>query len=205
MFLFDLADLLRFVNLWFCVSPYHLRLFFLFWIYLLHQFTEKLRVFMQHGSFRVFVGRIDFWTVWIFIERLPLSRVIVIDIRSCVFLIELSLIIGMGLRPEESFCDWIYWIGDFWAHELDRTVASEIVIMVGSERRDVGTSGRPASHRRKARWQLEIFPLETIRRMTGIGLDVGEIRVFPLNNKKITLNITVVLLLKFNNSYQICL
>jgi hypothetical protein len=36
--------------------------------------------------------------------------------------------------------------------------------------------------------------------MAGIGLDVGEIRVFPLNNKKITLNITVGLLLKFNNS-----
>jgi hypothetical protein len=106
---------------------------------------------MQHGSFRVFIGRIDFRTVWIFIERLALGRVIVIDIRSGVFLIKLSLIIGMGLGSEESFWDWIYRVENFRVHKLDRTMASEIVIMVGSERRDVGPSGGPTSHRRKAR------------------------------------------------------
>jgi hypothetical protein len=151
MFLLDLSDLLMFVNLWLCVSSYHLRLLFLLRVYLLHQFTEKLCVFVQHGSFRVFVWRIDLGVVWIFVEGLSLSGVIVIGIASGVFLIELVLIIGMRLGPEESFCDWIYRVGDFRAYELDRTVTSEIVIMVGSEGRDVGTSGGPTSHRRKAR------------------------------------------------------
>ena len=127
---------------------------------------------------------------------------IVIGIGSGVFLIVLGLIICMSLCPEKALAHLVDRIGHFGCYKLYRTVGSIVVVIIGgSERRNVAASGSPASHWGKPRRKVWIFPLEPVRRMISLDLQVSLFGVFPLNKKIFTRNITVRLLLKFNNPH----
>lgn len=75
-----------------------------------------------------------------------------------------------------------------------------VVIIGGSEGRDVATSGGATSHGREAGRVVGIFPFESVRGVIRVGVQVGVVGVFSLNKEIFTLNITASLLLKFNNS-----
>ena len=153
---------------------------------------------MQHCSLWIFIWSIDLWSVWVLVKWLSLHWMVVICIGDGVFLIILTMLIGSSFCSEKSFR---YRIGYLWTYKFNRTVGSKVVIISGSsERWDVSTGGSSTSHGREARWDIGIFPLETIWRVIVIGLE-GDFRVFPLNKKIFTLNITVGLLLKFNNPF----
>jgi hypothetical protein len=127
---------------------------------------------------------------------------IVIGIESGVFLIVLCLIISVGLCPEKSLAHLVDGIGNFGCYKLYWTVGSIVLVIIGgSEGRNVAASGSPASHGGKPRRKVRIFSLEPVRRVVSLDLQVILIGVFPLNKKIFTRNITVRLLLKFNNTH----
>ena len=170
-FLLYLTYLLSLVNLRLSITPNQLWLLFLLWIYLFHQFTEKLCVFVQHRPLRIFISSINLWAAGIIIKRLSLHRMIIVGIGSGVFLIVLGLIICMSLCPEKALAHLVDRIGHFRCYKLYRTVGSIVVVIIGgSQRRNVAASGSPASHWGKPRWKGGIFPLETVRRVISLDL-----------------------------------
>lgn len=72
------TKLVRPEHLGFSISFDQFRLFFLFRVKLLNQFTEKFVILMEGGSLRVFLRVVDFGVVRVFIVSLPFDGVIVI-------------------------------------------------------------------------------------------------------------------------------
>jgi hypothetical protein len=61
------------------------------------------------------------------------------------------------------------------------------------------SGGSATSHGGQTWRNILIFPFKAIRGLIEVGITVGWLVVFSLNNKIFTLNITVSLLLKFND------
>lgn len=141
------------------------------------------------------------WAAVIFIIRLSSHGMIVISSISSVFLIMISHNVWWKVLSEKSICWWIYW---FVTDKFDWTLTSMVfIISCYSERWHISSGGGSTSHRRQTRGQIRIFPFKTIRWVIPWILIEDDIVIFPLNKKNITLNITVCLLLKFNDSCNI--
>ena len=198
---FIMRDLWRPVYLRFRISSCKFWFFFLFRVEFWDQFTEKLCVFMNHHSLRVFMMTSYLRVIFILIKRLSSHRMVVICTISGVFLVVISNHVCRIFLSEKSIC---WWISCLIAYEFYWTLASIIFIVTScSKRWYIASSWGSTSHGRETWWQIRIFPFKTNGWLVPMILIVWDIVIFPLNKKKITLNITVCLLLNFNGSFKI--
>lgn len=153
---------------------------------------------MQHCSIRILLWRTNSRIIFMLLKQLSFEWMVIFRCAGCILLTMTLGKIRWSIISEKS--NSILVVGSV-IYEFNRTMASVIIVCVAStEGRNMTDScGSATSHGGQTWRNILIFSFKAIRWLIEVSIAVGWLVVFSLNNKIFTLNITVSLLLKFND------